>query len=74
MRVCLRVHVQHGREGGLFTAGQDVNPVLDMQSKVRDDPLLAMRKAQKSNLKTILDNPVQMRKLQEQVLMNLWED
>ena len=41
-----------------------VNPVLDLQSKVRDDPLLAMQHAEKSSLKSILDNPVRMKKLQ----------
>jgi len=42
-----------------------VNPQQDAASKVRDDPLLAIKQQEKSSLKKILDNPLQMKKIKE---------
>jgi hypothetical protein len=43
----------------------EINPVLDQQAKIRDDPLLSIKQQEQSQLKSILNNPVQMKKIKQ---------
>lgn len=43
----------------------EINPVMDQQAKIRDDPLLMIKQQEQSQLKSILNNPVQMKKIKQ---------
>eukprot|EP00698_Gefionella_okellyi_P007543 TRINITY_DN1851_c1_g2_i1.p1 TRINITY_DN1851_c1_g2~~TRINITY_DN1851_c1_g2_i1.p1 ORF type:complete len:403 (+),score=77.21 TRINITY_DN1851_c1_g2_i1:30-1238(+) len=54
--------------GALFIRGQ-VDPGRDMERKVRDDPLMEIKRREKSSLQSILDNPLKMLQLQKSLLL-----
>jgi hypothetical protein len=54
----------NSQPGSLFL--NTVNPVQDAQAKIRDDPLLAIKKEEQTSLKMILDNPVKMQQLKKE--------
>eukprot|EP01137_Pigoraptor_chileana_P031083 Opistho-2@18407 len=51
--------------GSLFGQASTPLSVLDLESKIREDPLLMIKKREQESLKEILNNPVKMRQLKK---------
>jgi hypothetical protein len=51
--------------GALFSITDAVNTAADLELKIREDPLLLMRKKEEEAKKRILNNPVKMKQLKE---------
>lgn len=45
--------------------GMTANSVRDTQAKIKDDPLLAIKKREHASLQAVLNNPVELKKLKE---------
>jgi len=52
---------------GSLWFGDELDPTVDTASKIRDDPLFAIKQRERDALKHILDNPMQMKKLKDEV-------
>ncbi|XP_013401604.1 pre-mRNA-splicing factor CWC25 homolog isoform X2 [Lingula anatina] len=53
--------------GALFEEAAAHNIQIDMQAKMREDPLFAIRKKEEEQRKRIIENPVKMKQLQKMV-------
>ncbi|RKP15213.1 Pre-mRNA splicing factor-domain-containing protein [Piptocephalis cylindrospora] len=49
-----------------YLGNQNANTVRDMQAKIREDPLFAIKKREQSTIKTIASNPIRMREWREE--------
>jgi len=54
-----------GSQPGALWLQDSANPTQDAANKVRDDPLLEIRRSEQRSLKEILSNPVQMKKIKK---------
>ena len=56
--------------GSIF-APSGANSLLDMASKIREDPLFIIRKKEEEKKREVLNNPVKMKKIKELLQMSL---
>ncbi|EPQ12984.1 Pre-mRNA-splicing factor CWC25 like protein [Myotis brandtii] len=57
-------------QGSIF-APSGANSLLDMASKIREDPLFIIRKKEEEKKREVLNNPVKMKKIKELLQMSL---